>query len=501
MNLEQARQEFANIQKNISALNYAIDLLTVDGETEAPPNSAANRVSTFEILNDELFDLKFGEKMVEVLECLKENANELSRVEIRSLEVLRREADRMKCISQDEYVKYQGLLASTGNAWDKASEEGDYELVRPYLEKIFDRNRDFAAAYDKDDDPYNYCLNTYEPGSSTAVYDAIFDDVKENVVPLLKKIQEKPPIDDSCLQGDYSAAKQKELALYIMELMGVNMDNVGLSTAEHPFIRRIGSHLDERMSTRYSRKNFTSSLYTILFGCGFVLAEYGQGDEVLYTLADGSASVGIVQGQTRFYENIVGRSRQFIEHIYPKLKSLFPTSIKEHSSEDLYLAVNKVEAGPIRVGSDEVTSNLHILVRYELERALMSKDLSFKDLPDAWADKYLEYLGVEVRNHKQGILQDITWAEGNIGYFPTAVIGTVYSALMLEKMKNDIDVDECGRKGDMTVINEWNREHIWRHMGLYDSDKVVEELLEGSPINGDAFIKYLNKKYSEIYRL
>ena len=501
MNLEQSRQEFAKIQKNITALNYATDLLFLDGETAAPPNSVNNRIFTLKIINDELYNIKYGEKTAELMAYLLENESELSLIERRSLEVLRRDMARMRSLSKKEYIEYQSLITSAGNAWHMANEEGNYELLRPYLEKLFGKVRELAINYNPDAHPYDYCLDNFEPGSTTEFYDKFFDGVRKDIVPLLKQIMEKPQVDDSCLIGDYSAKRQEELALYIMESIGLDMDRVGLSTSLHPFTKRLGSHFDERMTTRYSRKDFTFSLYTILFGCGYALAEMGQDDELAYTLADGSASIGIMEGQTRFYEHIIGRSRQFIKYIYPKLKSLFPTSIKDSTAEDLYVAINKVSAGPIRAGSDEVTNNLHVLVRYELEKALMNNDLSFKDLPDAWAEKYMEYLGVEVKNHSQGVLQDMLWSDGAIGYFPTAVLGNAYSALMLEKMKEDVDIEACARKGDVAPINHWNREHVWKYIGLYDAHTVMENFLGISSLDSAAYTEYLNDKYSEIYKL
>ena len=500
MNLEKARQDFAKIQKNISSIDYAIDLLIFDGETAAPPNSASNRIFTLEIMNDELYSMKFGEEMAEIVECLKENESELNLVEKRSLTLLMREMDRIKRISKEEYAKYQSLTATTANAWHQANEADDYELLRPHLEGLFESARKFGKSANPEISPYEYFLNIHEPGSSTEAYDAVFDNVRQNIVPLLKQIQERPQVDSSCLIGDYSAKKQEELAFYIMELMGLNMDNVGLATSAHPFIREIGSHFDERITTRYSRRDFTFSLYTILFSCGCALAGQGQDDDVAYTYADGSGSIGLLEGQTRFYEHIIGRSKPFINYIYPKLKALFPTSIKDSTPEDLYLAINKVEAGPIRAGSDEVTNNLHVLVRYELEKALMSGDLSCKDLPDAWAEKYMEYLGVKVENPTQGILQDILWADGIIGYFPTGVLGNVYSALTLDRLSRDVDFESCVSKGDFASINEWNRERVWRHMGLYDGKEVMEKFLGISSLDGSRYVEYLKNKYSEIYK-
>lgn len=501
MDLEQSRIEFAKIQKKITTINYVMDLLFLDVETAAPPGAATNRASTLEILDGDLYRLKFGMKTAELMAFLLEHEEELNVVEKRSLQVLKRETDRLKSIPEDEYLKYRSLLTKAQGAWHKANEENDYEIIRPYWEKIFASIRNLSEAYDPALQPYDYCLALYEPGSNSQVYDGIFDEVKSEVVPLLQAIKEKPALDDSCLKGDYSVEKQQELSLYIMNLLGVDTERVALYTSEHPFTRRMGTHFDQRITTKYHRKDFTSSLYTVLFGCGYALADMGQDDDVAYTMADGSASIGIMQGQTCFYENIVGRSRQFIELIYPKLKSLFPTSIRESLPGDLYKAINKVNASPIRISSDEITNNLHILVRYELEKALMNKELSFKDLPDAWDEKYREYLGVEAKNYTEGVLQDFPWSDASIGYYPTVVLGNAYSALMLEKMGEGLDVDACMEKGDYASINQWNREHIWKHIGLYDSYKVMEKFAGIPNADGGAYVEYLKKKYSEIYNL
>ena len=501
MTLEQARQDFAKLQKKITTMKHAIDLLFFDGETVAPPKATANRINTLEIINDELYRLKFCQETADLAAFLKEHESELSLVEKRCLTLLKTETDRVSVIPKDEYVKYQTLLISAQEAWHSANEEDEYDIFRPYLEKVFNKVREFAVAANPNMDPYDYCLNKHEPGSNQKVYDEVFDGIRTDIVPLLMAIKEKPPVDDSCLKGDYSVDKQKDLAIYIMELLGLNMSNIGLGTSEHPFTRRIGSHFDERITTRYSRRDFTFSLYTILFGCGYALAETGQSDEVVYTLADGSASFGIMEGQTRFYENIIGRSKAFIECIYPKLKALFPTSIRDSSPEDLYYAVNKVHAGPIRIGSDEITNSLHVLVRYELERDLLNKSLSFDDLPDAWAEKYMKYLGVEVPDYTHGVLQDFLWADAFIGYFPTAVLGNAYSSVMLGKMSEDLDVEACVREGKFEVINQWNREHVWQHIALYDSHTVMEKFVGVPSINSDIFTKYLRYKYSEIYNL
>ena len=501
MNLEESRQEFAKIQKRIASINYATDLLFLDGETVAPPKSSSNRVTTIEILTEELYNLQFGKEITDVVEYLLENESELSLVERRSLLVQKRLADRLNCVPKEDFVRYQSLITSARNAWHIAYEEEDYDILCPHLEQVFGKVREFATQYNSEINPYDYCLKEHAPSTDTDLYDRMFDGIRKEIVPLLREIVDKPPVDTSCLIGDYSAAKQEALSKYIMEIIGLDLDRVGFATSEHPFAKRLGSHFDMRITTKYSRKDFTFSLYTVLFGCGYALAEMGQGDDLAFTFADGSASIGIMSGQTSFYEHIIGRSRAFINYIYPKLKVLFPASMRSSAPEDLYLAVNKVSAGPIRIGADEVSSNLHILIRYELEKALMNKDLSFKDLPDAWNEKYREYLGVDVEDPSHGVLQDVLWADGAIGYLPTAVLGNACSAIMIEKMSKEIDIDKCINEGNISAINQWNREHVWKLIGLYDGNEVLKKGLGVNHIDSTSHIEYLKKKYGEIYNL
>ena len=500
MDLTQLRKEFEDLQRKIVAVRHGISLIYYDGETVAPPGTADNRMKSLEILNDEMYNLKFGERTMELMELLWENESELNQLERRALELLRRETVRERNVPQDLYVEYKNLVIMAQDAWHKANENSDYEILKPYLERIFDTSIEFSNYCNPDLDPYEYYLDNYEPGIGLETYDQVFDMIKREIPPLLQAIMEKPQPDDSCLKGDFSAEKQKELSLYIMDLLGINMGRVALATAEHPFSTSIGSHFDERIVTRFSRKDFTFSLFTMLYECGNVLYEMGQDDNVAYTFIDASASLGILESQSRFYEHVVGRGRAFIEFIYPKLLELFPESLGDYHAEDLYFAVNKVEPGPIRIGSDEVSNNLHVLVRYELEKALMNKSLSVNDLPDAWAENYKKYMGVEIKSPVEGVLQDIHWPHGAIGYFPSGVLGNIYAALMAERMQQDINFDECLREGNYKLINLWNRENVWRRAGLYDTNTVIEQYV-GMTISGEPYIKYLKDKYMAIYKL
>ena len=500
MELEKARAEFNRIQERVKAINHALSLIFFDGETVAPSNTVDNRLRTLETLNEAVFDLIYGDRTVELLDYLYEHKDELSLIEKRSVEIIKRDVDKKRNVPQKKYVHYENLLISAKDAWHKAREEENYNLFRHYLDEIFEEVAEISTYSNSGLDPYDYCLDDYEPGMNTRFYDCLVESIKTEIVPIFNQIMERPRPDDSCLKGDFSAENQEKLARYLLDLLRIDMDHVGFSTAEHPFSRTMGSHFDVRIATKYSRRDFTVSLFTMLFECAHVLYVTGRDDEVAYTFIDDSTPLGIMESQTYFYENVVGRSKAFIDAIYPTLKELFPDPIARYTPDDIYLAVNKVEAGPIRIGSDEISNNLHLALRYELEKALMDKSLSARDLPDAWAEKYKEYLGVEINNPVQGVLQDIHWAHGAIGYFPTAILGKCYAALIVDKMSEELDIEKEISQGDFSRINQWNKANLWSRVGLRDTEDVISRIA-GWPVNSDAYVRYLKNKYSKLYNL
>ena len=275
---------------------------------------------------------------------------------------------------------------------------------------------------------------------------------------------------------------------------------MGLARAEHPFTLSLGSHLDERIATRCSKDNIASTLYTILNQGGHALYETGQADNLAYTVLDGAAALSLTESQGRFYENIIGRSRAFIEYIYPELVELFPVPIGSYSTEEIYRAVNRVEAGCSRIGADELTYNLHVLVRYELEKAMLRGELPIKELPVVWNQKCKEYLGIDIPDDLSGVLQDIHWPFGSFGYFPLYVLGNVFSAQITEKMGEEVNVYDCVAEGNFELINTWNKDKIWKYGGLFKSKEIMEKYV-GVQISSDAYIEYLRNKYTEIYKL
>ena len=498
MNLETAKEELMKLQRKQSAYYHAMGLISYDGDTTAPKETAANRAASLTVLSEEVYKLNTSKETVELLEYLDSKKAKLGKKEKRMVELLIKNIRDMQKIPMDEYIAYQGLLVEAQDVWHKAKEASDFGMFCPYLEKIFDTTRKFAGYLAPDKDPYDYWLGEYEDGLTKEICDSFFGTLRSRLVPLIAKVKEKPQVSDKIRIGYFPVYKQEQLSYYIMEHMGLDLGHVGLSTTEHPFTTSLGSHFDERITTHYMEDDFASSMYSVIHEGGHALYDTGSADEYAYTVLDGGVSMGIHESQSRFYENILGRSLAYSRFIFPKLRELFPGEMSLYGPEDLYIAVNKVEPSLIRTEADEVTYSLHVMVRYEIEKAVMAGQLKVKDIPARWNKLYKEYLGVDVPDDRQGCLQDSHWSGGAIGYFPSYALGSAYGAQFLAKMKDTVDVDRCAEKGDFRAINAWNRKHIWKYGCLYKPGELLKMVL-GGDFDPNYYIEYLEGKCRDIY--
>ena len=497
MTIQYAKKALRELQAKMSAYDHAMSLLYYDGATTAPRGTAANRGQSMAILSEEAYKLATGKKTINLLELLDANKSELDEMEQRQVYLLLKDIRKMQKIPMKEYVAWQKLLVDADAAWHTAKEQSDFELFRPCLEQIFETNIRFAGYCAPEKHPYDYCLGEFEDGLTMEVCDRFFARLRERLVPLLQKIAACPQVDDTMLWGEFPEDAQEKLSCFMMEHMGLDLDHVGLSVTEHPFTTSLGSHLDERITTHYHVENFASSMYSVIHESGHALYDTGSREELAYTCLDGGCSMGIHESQSRFYENILCRSRSFAEWIFPELCSLFP-QMKSHTAEEFYRAINKAQPSLIRTEADEITYSLHVMVRYELEKRVMSGKLAVRDLPAAWNALYQEYLGVEVPDDRHGVLQDSHWSGGSIGYFPSYALGSAYGAQFLRKMQSEVDIDACMRCGDFAPINEWNRVHIWQHGKFYTSDVLLEKVLE-EPFDPDVYLDYLETKAKDVY--
>ena len=500
MDIKTAIEQLYAWQSKMSAYDHAMSMIYYDGATVAPKGTAQNRAHALSILSEETYKISTSDSVMEMLEFLDGNKASLSEKDARIVYLALKDIKEMKKIPMDEYVAYQELMVEADDVWHRAKEESNFELFRPVLEKIFDTQKKFAAYCAPEMHPYNYCLNKFEEGLTMDECDKFFATLKEKIVPLIQKICKATQVDDSCIHGCFSEIEQEKFSYELMKTIGIDLDHCGLGTTEHPFTTSIGSHHDVRITTNYDKENLASSMFSVIHEGGHALYDMNSADDLAYTLLDGGVSMGIHESQSRFYENLLGRSREFVGYVFPKAQTCFPEQLKDYTADDFYKAINLVTPSLIRTEADEVTYCLHVMVRYELEKKIMSGELDVKDLPTEWNRLYKEYLGVDVPDDKRGVLQDSHWSGGGIGYFPSYALGSAYGAHLLHKMKETIDVEKCLKEGNFAPINEWNCDRIWKHGCLKTSSALLREAL-GEEFDPTYYTDYLEKKYSEIYNL
>ena len=498
-NLQQALKAMETLEQTQSAYNHALGVLYLDAATVAPKGSWEVRGKTMEVLSKVVYDLTAAPENGELFAYLTEHAEELDQVERRKLEILKKNYDQMFKIPAEEYVAYSVLLNDAEVAWGKAKNEDDFSLFLPYLEKIVEFNRKFAGYYNPEMEPYDALLNEYEEGMNTRTLDAFFAQLRQAIVPLLEKIRNAEPIDNSFLNQSYPVEKQKILSDYLMEVLGMDRKVSTIAESEHPFTTNFNNK-DVRITTHYHEENLTFSMYSVIHEGGHALYELGADDRYNHTALSGGVSMGIHESQSRFYENIIGRSEAFVHAVFPNVKELFPEQLADVDENMFYKAINKAEPSLIRTEADELTYALHIMVRYEIEKQMIAGTLAIKDVPVEWNRLYQEYLGIDVPNDKMGCLQDMHWSGGSIGYFPSYALGSAYGPQMLKKMEEDLgDIWEDVRNGDLSKVTGWLREKIHRHASFVKPGELFRQVC--GAFDAKYYTDYLTEKYSKLYQL
>ena len=497
--LEQAVSALKTLQQTSAAYNHAMGVMSLDAVTAAPSDTWEGRGKTMGIMSQIMYDLIAKEENGELLSYLESNADQLDLQTRREVEVLRKNYDQIHRIPADEYVAYSVLMNDAQNIWHKAKNDNDFDAFAPCLEKIIEFNRKFAGYYDATKPAYDALLNEYEEGLTMQTLDAFFAQLRETIVPLIAKIQNVEPIDDSFLYKHYPVEIQRKFSDYLMEVMGIDRKHCGIAETEHPFTTNFNNK-DVRITTHYYEDNLVSSMYSVIHEGGHALYELGADDCYNYTALSGGVSMGIHESQSRFYENIIGRSEAFIHAIFPKVKELFPQQLEGVDESMFYRAVNKAEPGLIRTAADELTYALHIMVRYEIEKQLIAGTLTVKEIPAEWNRLYKEYLGVDVPNDKEGCLQDTHWSGGMIGYFPSYALGSAYGVQMLHKMEADLEnVYADVANGDLSKVTAWLREHIHRYASYKKPGELFEEVC--GQFDAKFYTDYLSEKFSKLYNL
>ncbi|MBR6766786.1 MAG: carboxypeptidase M32 [Clostridia bacterium] len=499
MELNQALSALDTLQRKMAAFDHAAGLIYYDGATVAPAGTAANRGESMAILSQVSYELCTCKETEELLDNLWEKKTELNPAQERMVFLLRKSLVELRKIPVEEYVDYQRLINEAEDVWHRAKNGNDFAAFEPYIDKIVAAHKKFAGYVKPEMDPYEYCLDQYEEGLTREACDGFFAALREKLVPLIKKVcdsENKP--DMKLLAFNAPIEKQRILSDHLMDELGVDRDHCAIGETEHPFTTCFTKY-DCRITTHYHEDNLASSLYSVVHEAGHGMYDMGVKDEFAYTCLGGGVSMAVHESQSRFFENIIGRSRAFVKRISPKLRELFP-ELEKASDEDLYRAFNESHPSLIRTEADELTYCQHIMVRYELEKALFDGKITAKDLPAEWNRLYKEYLGVDVPDDTRGVLQDTHWSGGMFGYFPSYALGSAYGAQLLEKMKETVDVFAEIEKGNIAPVLDWLRENIWQHGSLYTPTVLMEKAF-GGKFDPKYYVDYLTEKFTEIYGL
>ena len=486
------------LEKQLYAYQYALSVMEFDEATAAPADSADGRAVAAEVLSRAKFDLLINDDTAALLALAAEEAGDgQEKAEVRELQ---RQYDEICNIPAEEYAAFASLTQQAIPAWAKAKRGNDFAAFAPYLEKIVAARRRQAACIDPNRDPYEVWLDRYERGLTIARCDAFFATLRKTIVPLLAEIQKRGrPVRTDFLRQDWPMDAQRALSAKIMELWGLDPAHVALSESEHPFTSGFWRG-DVRITTHYQPTDMVSNLYSVAHEGGHALYDAGSDPALDYTVLSGGSTMGLHESQSRLFENYVGRSRAFVRHLWPTLTGLFPDQLRGVTEEEFYRAVNRAEPGLIRTEADELTYGLHVMVRYELEKALLRGELSVADLPAAWNAKYREYLGVTVPDDAHGVLQDIHWACGDMGYFPSYALGSAYGAQAMEDLRRTLPLDDQFAAGDLAPLKAALSDRLWRYGRMKEPQWLVRSLC-GGDFDPAYYTAYLTRKYTALYAL
>jgi carboxypeptidase Taq len=497
--IEQLENEFLEYVKKITAYNEALGLIYWDLRTGAPKRGIDRRSEVIGVLSTEVFKMSTSKEMAAYIAIL--SGKELSEITRKTLDECRKDYERNKKIPIEEYKEYVILQSKAESVWVEARENSDFELFRPYLEKLVKMTKKMINYWGYKGNKYNTLLDLYEPGVTVEVLDQVFGELRGKIVPLVQQIAQslnKPKTE--FLFQRFPKVNQREFSLAILTQMGYNFDAGRLDETVHPFATGLNPG-DVRVTTRYDEYDFRTAVFGTIHEGGHALYEQNLSKELIGTLLCSGTSMGIHESQSLFFENFVGRSLSFWKHNYNLLKRYSANQFDGVELEDFYRAINESKPSLIRIEADELTYPLHIIIRYEIEKGLINDEIEVKDLPVIWNDMYEKYLGIRPHNNASGVLQDVHWSSGSFGYFPSYALGYMYAAQFKHKMLEELpNFDQLLEKGNLLPIKEWLNKNIHQYGKLKKPLEIVRDVT-GEGLTAHYLIDYLYDKYGNIYQL
>ena len=487
----------------INDLEKAAAVLTWDRDVNMPPGGLDGRIQQMTTLSRLIHTSFTSDDMGALIEAAAADSDGAAYDTDGAalVRTLRRSYADARKLPTEYVMRRTAVSAGARGVWEKARAANDFDRFRPWLEQVIGLAQEAASLYGYEDEPYDALLDKYETDAKTADVRALFGALREALVPLRQAIVEcGRKVDDRLLRQDYPIDGQQAFARYIAVAAGYDLERGHIGTVVHPFSISFGQG-DVRITTRWYPGFLSPSVFGTLHESGHAIYEQGTHPSLARTPLARGASMGLHESQSRLFENLVGRSRPFWQAHFPKLQSIFPAQLGAHSAEDFYAAVNKVEPSLIRVEADELTYNLHIILRFELEQAMLSGALRAGELPAAWKEGMQTLLGVTPVHDREGCLQDVHWSSPSFGYFPTYALGNLYSAQIFESaLAQEPEVGTELAAGRTGALVAWLREHLHRHGKKYTPAELAVRVT-GKPLGHEAFVRYVTGKFADLYGL
>jgi len=479
--------------QRIADIAYSAAVLNWDMETYMPVKGAARRgqqLATLSGLSHELFT---NPELGDLLEKLEKDTS-LNFREQRNVELTLKQYRKAKKYTRQFVEELSRCVSETFNAWQKAKEKNDFSLYAPQLEKLIALKKQECEMLGYTDHPYDAFLNEFEPGLKTAEVEALFNDVRKELVPFVKQLMSKQIGSQEIIQRHYDKDKQFAYSEHILKQMGYDFEAGRQDISVHPFSTNFSS-MDVRVTTRIDENNIADCISGSIHEGGHALYEQGIPDDQ-YGLPSGEyCSLSIHESQSRLWENNVGRSLTFWKGQFPELQKTFPEQLQNVTAEEFYLALNVVQPSLIRINSDEVTYHFHVMIRFEVEKAIFEGKLAVKDIPAYWNSRYKEYLGIDVPSDAEGCMQDVHWSHGSFGYFPTYSLGSFYAAQLYAKVNQEIpELQKQIEQRDYSQLLKWLRTKIHQHGKTYTSKELCV-MATGEELNFKYFMEYVKGKY------
>ncbi|TFH34956.1 MAG: carboxypeptidase M32 [Anaerolineales bacterium] len=487
----------------VSDIGHAAAVLNWDQQTYMPRGGAGARAMQLATLSRLAHEHFVSAELQETLEKAKGEVVNLdpdSR-DARLVKVTERELRKRVKVPSAWVEEHSRVTAMAHQDWEQARKDAQFSLFAPHLEKILALKREYANFFAPFDHIYDPLLEDYEPGMKAADLQPVFARLRERQVPLIQAIMESGvTVDDAPVRMEFEEQKQWDFGVEVIKAFGYDFSRGRQDKAVHPFSTGFGTG-DVRITTRFDTHFLNPALFGTMHEAGHAMYEQGVDPQLERSILEGGASLGMHESQSRMWENLVGRSRPFWTAFYPRLQKTFPAQTADVDLDGFYAAINKVGRTFIRVDADEATYNLHIMLRFELEMALLAGELAVNDLPQAWDDKFETFFGVRPPDDAQGVLQDVHWSAGYIGYFPTYSLGNLIAAQLWEKIHVDIpDLEAQIEQAKFSDLLAWLRENIHQHGATFEPLELLERVV-GTGLDVEPYLKYLETKFSEIYSL